>query len=372
MATEKVDLILWSELAPPLGVVGCPPQFQVKELTDCIDALLTEKYQGYETVPVSAITDALGIPVEGVTWDSLMLYLKDLARQAAQAAAGETPTSPSFTRRLIRGRNRIHFATGWHLTPRPGRRIRSAGKRQQGKHPRRNERLHNLAHPGNERDKDSQARMKLIGLNASFEARRSYLWGMPRTNVKGLRDRLLISLCALGAQQGHAARRDYNSLTFSLNCLSDAQITALSVATLARVRRGGVRVVSLRASAHAKPGALPQRMRVLDWGMNRTLKGDLTVDETTLAVFAANQRKTGRDRVALDFEHNTVPGSEEYNRSQEPRSVAGFWTPQVIRGEGLVLVAPTWTPEGQKSALNYEDVSAAVFAFRRTHPRGRF
>lgn len=106
---------------------------------------------------------------------------------------------------------------------------------------------------------------------------------------------------------------------------------------------------------------LPARLKILDWGKNETLKGTYVVDEGTAAVFDANQKSIGRGRVALDYEHNTVPGSDEFKRTQEPRPVAAYFTPKVIPGEGLFLEDPDWTPSGKVNALNYEDLSAAPF-----------
>jgi hypothetical protein len=138
-----------------------------------------------------------------------------------------------------------------------------------------------------------------------------------------------------------------------------------------RVNRDSIGLVCLRTVSNgAKPGALPTRLKVLEWGVNKTLKGDIVVDEETLKVFSANQRAVGRDRVALDFEHNTVPGTEEFNRTQEPRMVAGFWTPKVIRGEGVVLEAPKWVAP-EREVLAYEDISATPFVEPAGNGRSR-
>lgn len=208
------------------------------------------------------------------------------------------------------------------------------------------ERVHNLADPGNQKQKELAERLALIGYSADFEA---------ASITRTLRDKLIAALC----DGSDNSRFEFRNVCFRVNELSDSQIVALSAAMLAVRRRRGPSISTLRASAGARPGALPTRMRVLDWGVNHTLKGRIIVDEITAQVFASNQRKCGFERVALDYEHNTVPGSPEYERTQEPREVAAYWTPRVIAGEGIVLEAPTWTPSGERNALNFEDISGA-------------
>jgi phage I-like protein len=68
----------------------------------------------------------------------------------------------------------------------------------------------------------------------------------------------------------------------------------------------------------------------------------------------------GFGEIALDFEHNTVPGAPEYERSQEPRAVAAYGKPEVVLDDGLYLSAIRWTPEGEKSARNFADLSPAI------------
>lgn len=119
---------------------------------------------------------------------------------------------------------------------------------------------------------------------------------------------------------------------------------------------------ALRSALSAKEGEaaarLPKRLKLLNWGVNDTQKGafHLDLDPET---FSAFQRKNALERVAIDFEHNTVPGSEAFKASAEPRPVAGYGSPRVIPGDGLWLEDITWTPEGLRAALNFEDLSPA-------------
>ncbi len=122
-----------------------------------------------------------------------------------------------------------------------------------------------------------------------------------------------------------------------------------------------VRLTALRVSNGAlAAGRLPGRIKVLDWGENPSVQGPVRVGEGALQHLAARQKELGFEEVAVDFEHNTVPGSPEYERTQEPRRVAGYGVPRVVAGEGLYLENLRWTPAGQAEALNFVDLSPAV------------
>lgn len=111
------------------------------------------------------------------------------------------------------------------------------------------------------------------------------------------------------------------------------------------------------------PAQPPTRLRVAPWGTTTTVNPGLPlirINERTLAMLSANQRKYGFERIALDYEHNTVPGSPEHARSAEPRPIAAHGTLDVVPGEGLFLCNLEWTPEGPANAANYPDVSPAV------------
>lgn len=103
--------------------------------------------------------------------------------------------------------------------------------------------------------------------------------------------------------------------------------------------------------------ALPHEIKLLNWGVNHTTKGDVIVDDATVAALATNQRSLGFDRIALDFEHNTVEGSLEYERTREPRDVAGYGVPKLVKGDGLYLSAIEYTPIGKEKARNFADLS---------------
>jgi phage I-like protein len=118
---------------------------------------------------------------------------------------------------------------------------------------------------------------------------------------------------------------------------------------------------SLSSGARAVSGAdLPSRIRILQWGVNQTTKGPFILDDEAARQLVANQAGSGFERVALDYEHNTYPGSEEYQRTSEPRPVAAHGTVKIIPGDGLYLEQLAWTPSGQAHARNYEDVSGTL------------
>jgi phage I-like protein len=106
--------------------------------------------------------------------------------------------------------------------------------------------------------------------------------------------------------------------------------------------------------------SLPTRLKILNWGVNPTTNGQVLVNEHTAAVFGAVMKRMGLDKVPIDFEHNTAPGSPEFLATKEPRDVAAYGTPKLIPGDGLYLEDIVWTPIGREKAKNYIDLSPAV------------
>lgn len=73
----------------------------------------------------------------------------------------------------------------------------------------------------------------------------------------------------------------------------------------------------------------------------------------------------GYSEVAIDFNHNTVPGSPAYKG--EPATIADMATPRVVEGEGLVFENVRWTPEGIAHRAHYPDVrSVAGYVTQRS------
>jgi hypothetical protein len=108
--------------------------------------------------------------------------------------------------------------------------------------------------------------------------------------------------------------------------------------------------------------SLPSRLKVLSWGENDSTDGKFTVGPKTAAGIAA-QAKNGFERVAIDFNHSSVQGSDTYCecvREGVPPVIFGYGRPNVLQGDGLYLEDVIWTPSGQKHALNFEDLSPAL------------
>lgn len=119
-------------------------------------------------------------------------------------------------------------------------------------------------------------------------------------------------------------------------------------------------LLDLRVAAFANAAELPQRFKLLAWGDNPTASGrKARVGRKTLSVLNAAQKRSGFEEIALDFEHNTVPGTRAYKESAEPRPVAAYGTLAVVENEGVFFNVSRWTPKGLAEALNFQDLSPA-------------
>ena len=120
-----------------------------------------------------------------------------------------------------------------------------------------------------------------------------------------------------------------------------------------------LRTTGVAVSLSADAAKLPRRIKVLNWGDNPNCHGK-RVNVGALFVKCLNADTYPYRKVALDFEHNTFPGTPAYRESREPRPVAGFGTVEAVEGEGVFITMTGWTPEGEKMAANYADVSAGA------------
>lgn len=116
--------------------------------------------------------------------------------------------------------------------------------------------------------------------------------------------------------------------------------------------------IPIAAPADGSERTLPDRLLAMPWGISDTNKGRLIVNETTVGVLAHNQAKAKFDRVAFDFQHNTVFGKP----ADEPLKVAGYGTPEIVAGEGIYLSAIEYTADGRESLLggHYPDLSPTL------------
>jgi phage I-like protein len=120
------------------------------------------------------------------------------------------------------------------------------------------------------------------------------------------------------------------------------------------------RVVTAVALAAAGDGAqppLPTRMRILAWGDNPNSQG-VPVRVGQRLVEAMREPTYPFRQIALDYEHNTWPGSKAYQETREPREVAAFLTVEAVEGQGVFVNVDRWTPSGLRHAPNFCDLSA--------------
>lgn len=120
-----------------------------------------------------------------------------------------------------------------------------------------------------------------------------------------------------------------------------------------------LRTTGVAVSLSADAAKLPCRIKVLNWGENPNCHGRRVNVGPLFAKCLAAAEYPYR-KVALDFEHNTFPGTAAYKESKEPRPVAGFGTIEAVEGDGVYICMTAWTPEGEKMAANYADVSAGA------------
>ena len=122
-----------------------------------------------------------------------------------------------------------------------------------------------------------------------------------------------------------------------------------------------IRLKTFKATLNgvSETGELPGRLKLFDWGVNKTNQGDFIVDEGTVAVSAANQDKLQRQTVQVDFNHNTVEGTAAYDAAKGAPEMAGYGVPIVIPLQGIFLEAVETTPSGLAKAADYKDLSPA-------------
>lgn len=114
-----------------------------------------------------------------------------------------------------------------------------------------------------------------------------------------------------------------------------------------------------RSMPKSAAAPLPTRLRLLRPGRNASTKGDFIVSDRTLRELPENQRKLGFETVAIDYNHTSAPGSENYVQGAIP-PILGYGRPRVDAREGLVLEEIKWTPLGEEHARNFEDLSPAL------------
>jgi len=127
-------------------------------------------------------------------------------------------------------------------------------------------------------------------------------------------------------------------------------------------KRITLKCFSARYGGVTEKGELPSRLKLFDWGTNKTNKGDFIVDDRTHACFAENQEAMARQTIQVDFNHNTVEGSPAYLAAKGSPEIAGYGVPVCVRGKGIFLEKIDTTPHGVDKAADYKDLSPAPLA----------
>jgi hypothetical protein len=112
-----------------------------------------------------------------------------------------------------------------------------------------------------------------------------------------------------------------------------------------------------------KGETLPQRLKFFAWGDNKSTDGNYRAGEKTRSDLLENQKKYGFERVAIDFNHCSVPGTDTYKdllKAGQPPLIFGYGRVQPVAGDGLYLEDIIWTPLGVQHARNFEDLSPAI------------
>jgi hypothetical protein len=112
-----------------------------------------------------------------------------------------------------------------------------------------------------------------------------------------------------------------------------------------------------------KEEKLPQRLKFFAWGDNKSTDGTFRAGEKTLAELPANQKKLGFERVAIDFNHCSVPGTDTYKdllKVGQPPLIFGYGRVEAVPDDGIYLEDIIWTPLGVQHARNFEDLSPAI------------
>ena len=109
---------------------------------------------------------------------------------------------------------------------------------------------------------------------------------------------------------------------------------------------------------------LPTRIKVGNWGRNKSVKGDYEINDLTVSLHPRVLQKLNYDTCVLDFNHNTVKGSPAYEAEKEPRKIAANGTIEIVKGEGAFFIplSDKWTPEGRDAVLgnHFADVSPTL------------
>ena len=103
---------------------------------------------------------------------------------------------------------------------------------------------------------------------------------------------------------------------------------------------------------------LPTRIKLLDWGENPSDRGTFLVDETSAEMLRQQIAEGTMERLVIDFDHQSDPGSDSFEKS--PRHHAGYGNLELVEGDGVYLSGIEWTPTGEEFGPDYRDLSPAL------------
>jgi len=114
--------------------------------------------------------------------------------------------------------------------------------------------------------------------------------------------------------------------------------------------------LSFPCSAGADDG-LPTRIKIAAWGENeaRTQGVKFRVGATSLQRLQDEQSKRAWDTVSMDYDHQSVPGHQNFK--PDPRELAAHGRIEVVQDQGIFYRVDKYTPSGKRHAASYPDVS---------------
>lgn len=116
--------------------------------------------------------------------------------------------------------------------------------------------------------------------------------------------------------------------------------------------------ISSMMAATLDSAALPDRIKILNWGNNPSSQGVFVVDDSTVESLAA-QLAGPFAHIVIDFDHQSEPSAPLYKPSPRHHA-ASRATVEAVPGDGVYLSAIDWTPYGREHARDYCDVSPVL------------
>src|SRR5882672_3088495 len=137
---------------------------------------------------------------------------------------------------------------------------------------------------------------------------------------------------------------------------------------MARASSPKIGIKSFRASFNGvnEKGELPERLKIFEWGVNKTNQGDFILDDKSAEVFSRNQVMLARQTIPIDFNHTSVEGTPAFAAAKGVPDIGGYGQPVIVNGCGMFVEAIETTPSGIKKASDFKDLSAAPLVDEKT------